>query len=315
MDTGGDETYIAVGDLDGANGSDLAVSNNGSSSVAVLLNQPGGTFTAASGSPITVGTLPQFVVVAPLNNDALPDIAVANSGSNSVSVLDRQAGGGFVAETGSPFTVGTGPWAWPPEAHGTGRLDLVTADQGDPTGMLTVLSNSGTTFTRTADFATPVNPTGIATGQFNDGDTLTDIAVTSIGSSPGTLSVFINQANSAPTNLTKPAISGTPLVGNQLSCTHGTWTQSPTTFTTLWDRGPRSAISDSDPGYVAINGATGSTYVVQQADAGLRVRCRVIAMNPKGNGTGAAPPSAPTAGLRPTSRHRASRGCPRRGTR
>jgi hypothetical protein len=79
------------------------------------------------------------------------------------------------------------------------------------------------------------------------------------------------------TNTARPAISGTPLTGSQLSCTNGSWTNNPTTFSITWERGLRSATSDTDPSWHAIAGASGSTYVVQSADDGSRVRCHVVA--------------------------------------
>lgn len=82
-----------------------------------------------------------------------------------------------------------------------------------------------------------------------------------------------------PQNTARPDISGTPQNGNQLSCTHGTWTGNPTSFTVLWDRGLHSATTDNDPSWHAIDGATGDTYTVQPGDDGSRVRCRVVASN------------------------------------
>jgi hypothetical protein len=85
-------------------------------------------------------------------------------------------------------------------------------------------------------------------------------------------------------NTQRPQISGTPRTGSQLSCTNGQWTNSPTTFSITWERGLRSATADDDPSWHAINGASGSTYVVQQADEGSRVRCHVVASTPGASG-------------------------------
>jgi hypothetical protein len=89
-----------------------------------------------------------------------------------------------------------------------------------------------------------------------------------------------------PVNTARPQLSGTPKVGQSLTCTNGSWDQSPT-LTTLWDRAPRGTSADDDPGWAAIDGASGSQYVVQAADAGSRVRCRVVATN--SGGTAEAP--------------------------
>jgi hypothetical protein len=73
----------------------------------------------------------------------------------------------------------------------------------------------------------------------------------------------------APINTTAPVASGTPVVGQTLSCTTGSWKGSPApTFVYSWLRDG-----------VAIPGASGSMYVVQAADQGNGVTCRVTATN------------------------------------
>jgi hypothetical protein len=71
-----------------------------------------------------------------------------------------------------------------------------------------------------------------------------------------------------------PKITGTPAPGQQLTCDHGTWSNSPTGYTYQWKL-DGAAISD-----------TGSTYQVASSDAGHELTCTVIASNNTG-------PSAP----------------------
>lgn len=86
-----------------------------------------------------------------------------------------------------------------------------------------------------------------------------------------------------PTNTALPSITGTPQNGDQLTCANGSWTAGadgsaqPTRYTDVWERGARTATTNSDPSWTPITGATGSTYTVQTADDGFRVRCRVVA--------------------------------------
>jgi hypothetical protein len=76
-----------------------------------------------------------------------------------------------------------------------------------------------------------------------------------------------------PIEATAPNVSGTPAVGATLTCSNGTWTGSPApTFTHLWLR-------NGSP----IAGATGSSYVVQAADQGAGLACRVTATNKSGS--------------------------------
>ncbi|MHC4774947.1 MAG: FG-GAP repeat domain-containing protein, partial [Planctomycetota bacterium] len=79
---------VAVGDLDGVNGPDLAVANRYSDAVSVLLNQGDGTLAA----PVTyaAGDGPFSVAVGDLDGVNGPDITVANHDSDDVSVLLNQ---------------------------------------------------------------------------------------------------------------------------------------------------------------------------------------------------------------------------------
>src|SRR5881396_3796233 len=58
---------------------------------------------------VTGFNLPVSVAVGDFNGDRVPDLAVANNGDNTVSVLLGDGIGGFHAAPGSPFAVGTSP--------------------------------------------------------------------------------------------------------------------------------------------------------------------------------------------------------------
>ena len=94
-----------------------------------------------------------------------------------------------------------------------------------------------------------------------------------------------------PANTVAPAILGTPTVHQTLSCTQGTWLNSPTTYTYQWRRDG-----------VNIPGATTSTYLLAAADGAHTVNCLVTAANAGGsvtaasNGVSVAPPFTLPAG-------------------
>jgi len=76
-----------------------------------------------------------------------------------------------------------------------------------------------------------------------------------------------------PVNTTPPVVSGTPAVGQTLSCSTGTWTGEPTpTYIYAWLRNGS-----------AIAGASASTYGVQAADRGAGLACQVTATNKSGS--------------------------------
>ncbi|MHC4274630.1 MAG: hypothetical protein ACYSUR_13315, partial [Planctomycetota bacterium] len=80
--------FVAIGDLDGANGPDLAVANVVGDDVSVLLNQGNGTF--ADAMAYGAGNSPISVAIDDLDGADGPDLAVANRISRDVSVLLNQ---------------------------------------------------------------------------------------------------------------------------------------------------------------------------------------------------------------------------------
>src|SRR4029077_1191929 len=89
--TGTQPDAIAIADLNGDGKPDLIVADDTSAgTVSVLLNKtaPGATVPSfASHVDFAVGSNPTSIAVADLNGDGIPDLVVANSGSNTVSVL------------------------------------------------------------------------------------------------------------------------------------------------------------------------------------------------------------------------------------
>ncbi len=69
-----------------------------------------------------------------------------------------------------------------------------------------------------------------------------------------------------PVNVASPTVSGTPAVGQTLSCSTGAWGGAPSGFGYVWLR-------DGSP----IAGQTGSTYLAQAVDRGHSLSCRVTA--------------------------------------
>ncbi len=154
----------------------VAVANAGSNNVTVLIGGGNGTFAPASGSPIAVGTAPSALAVADLNGDGMFDLAVANSGSNNVTVLLGNGSGGFTPASGSPVSVGTSPSSVAiADFNADNKLDLAVANSGDST--LSVLLGAGTgSFTAIPTLpATGVGPVSLAVADFN-GDGRLDLA-------------------------------------------------------------------------------------------------------------------------------------------
>ena len=85
------------------------------------------------------------------------------------------------------------------------------------------------------------------------------------------------RTQAAPTLVSEPTISGSPVVGQTLTASDGVWTGSGITFTYQWLRCDANGANCA-----VIVGATAKTYVLQPADAGSRLRVRVTATNADG---------------------------------
>lgn len=83
---------IATGDVDADGRADIVVVNKTAGTVSVLINTiTGSNITFAAHSDFTVGTSPAGVAMGDLNHDGRPEIAVTNSGSNTVSVFSNKS--------------------------------------------------------------------------------------------------------------------------------------------------------------------------------------------------------------------------------
>ena len=88
----------------------------------------------------------------------------------------------------------------------------------------------------------------------------------------------------APANTAVPQIQGTATENNTVTCTNGTWDNSPTSFAFEWRR-------NGNP----IGGATNNTYTIGAADVGQQLTCRVTATNSAGSSSANSAAVTPTA--------------------
>ena len=166
----------ATADFNGDGRPDLAVTNEGSGTVSILL----GAATGALGAAIEVGVGigPKAVAVGRFDGNATPDLAIANAGGNSVTILLGSGDGSF----GAPKTqaVGSRPVSVAvADFDGDGDEDLAVANMGDGTGpnTVTVLKGTGTgSFDAGSSYAAGHAPSAVVAGDFN-GDTIIDLAV------------------------------------------------------------------------------------------------------------------------------------------
>ena len=178
---------IAIGDLNGDGKPDLAVANVGANTVSVLINTtaPGAaTPSFAATVDFPTGASPEYVAFADIDGCGRPELAVANFGSNTVSILlDTTPAGGttpsFAAKV--DFPTGEGPVAIAVgDLDGDGRPDLAVANLTSNT--VSLLRDAGgselaaPTYAAKVDFPTGAGPNSVAIGDL-DGDGRPDVAV------------------------------------------------------------------------------------------------------------------------------------------
>jgi hypothetical protein len=128
-----------------------------------------------SSNPAT-GTYPIFIAVGDFNGDGIPDLAVANANSDTVTVLLGNGDGTFTATTASPATGGCPDSIAVGDFNGDGIPDLAVAHLCSET-VTVLLGNGDGTFTATATSPATGNPGyAIAAGDFN-GDGVLDLAM------------------------------------------------------------------------------------------------------------------------------------------
>ena len=171
---GTDPVSIAVGDFNGDGYQDLAVANSEEATVTVLLGDGAGGFIEAANSPITVGSDPVSVAVGDFNGDGIQDLAIADQGDFTVTVLQGDGKGGFtpfgaaVPVDADPVLVAVGTF----NPRGVQDLAIVSAGQivgeGNP-GTVVVLQGDGKGgFTRFgASILVGAGPDAVAIGVFN----------------------------------------------------------------------------------------------------------------------------------------------------
>jgi hypothetical protein len=183
-------TAVVIGDLDGDGRLDLITANEDSDDLSVLLADGAGTFAPEQRScvvdavpPCPPGSDPAALVIGEMTGDAHADVAVANSASDTVSILAGDGADGFSFVSNLALTAGAAP-----SSIAIGDLDhddepdLVVVGEGS-IRLHVFLGNGDGTFTPPPGLpaVAGTNPTAVAIGLIDD-DARLDVVVANAGS-------------------------------------------------------------------------------------------------------------------------------------
>ncbi len=202
LTTGTAPTFVTAGDFNNDGNQDVVVANHGDNTVSVFLGKGDGTFTATTPATFATGIGPVWIATGTFNlsNDKNLDLAVANKGANTISILIGKGDGTFLPKVDIP--TGTVPVAVVAgDFNGDGNPDLAVANQSDNTISLFFGNGKGgfsAPTTVPAILRTGRSPTGLAAANLNgakytNGQPILDLAVTNQGDN--TVSVFIGNGD------------------------------------------------------------------------------------------------------------------------
>jgi predicted nucleotidyltransferase len=173
--------YVVTGYFDNDTQLDIAVANNGTDNIIVLLGSGFGTFSSQTNYSTGNGSQPCSIAIGDFNNDSIVDIAVANYGFNNIGVFLGHGDGTFSGQT----TYSTGTDSQPDSVavcdfNNDHRLDIAVANDGSNNVGLFLGYGNGS-FMSQIIFSSGFNsqPSALAVGDVNGDHVMDFIAANS----------------------------------------------------------------------------------------------------------------------------------------
>lgn len=212
---------IVQNDFNADGNQDLAIVNQATNNVTMLLGRGDGTFAEATGSPISsgIGNGPVAIAAGDLNNDGKPDLAVVNQTDNTVSVLLNNGDATFTTSASSPLQTGAGtsPTGVAIADFNQDGLADIAVTNGGADSFSVFVGVSGGLFTLA--FQPPAGPTGstptaIVANTFVSGG-FPDVAITNdVSGAVGDVTVVLSPA-SLFSNSAAPGVLQQPYPGSE----------------------------------------------------------------------------------------------------
>ena len=170
---------------------------------AVLVSAAGAQGYLYGQASLQTGNKPGSFAVADFNGDGRPDVAIANEGDNTVSIVLANADGTFAPKVDYP--VGSTPLQLvAADFNADGKMDLAVVNSKDNTVSILLGAGDGTFHTQVT-YPTGAMPVAITSADFN-GDKKPDLAVAN--QTDGTISIFFGNGDGTFTAQTAPVTVG-----------------------------------------------------------------------------------------------------------
>ncbi len=221
---------VAVADLNHDGCPDIVTANENDGTISVLLNTCNGTGSFGAATTYNVGSLPTGVAIGDVNGDGIPDLAVANYGSNDVSILIGNGSGGFTPGPTPTLAGQTGPYnVVIADFNGDGKRDVAFTNNLSAS-MEVYLGNGDGSFQSPGIYSIPnappssggapagtvAYPAGIVVGDFNrdgkldiaTGNTTSNNIGMFLGNGNGTFNVSLVPTLNFPVSLAVGDMNG-----------------------------------------------------------------------------------------------------------
>jgi hypothetical protein len=185
---------IAMADFNADGKNDLAIVNQTTNDVSILLGNGDGTFYEPK-TPITVGNKPVAIATGILSGGTGAGLAVVNQGDATLSIFLGNNNGTFAAASQSPLATGATPTGVVIGALVQGGTSGLAVSNGGA-GTVTVYADEGSgTFSNVLEANAGTNPSAIVAGSFT-GTGVSNIAVTNnLANSAGQVTLLVNPAS------------------------------------------------------------------------------------------------------------------------
>lgn len=140
---------LVAGDFNNDGKLDLAVTNMAGNSVSALSGKGDGTFQTQVVYPLASNAEPRAIVAGFFNSDNNLDLAVANNGTNNLSILLGSSSGTFTVQSTQPATGNEPIWIATADFNGDHIADLAVANNFDNTVSVLLGNGNGTFQTQT----------------------------------------------------------------------------------------------------------------------------------------------------------------------